>query len=115
MTVGIDLIEIARVRRTLERYPSFRERCFTAAERAYCDSRPNPPQHYTAEEMKAAEAGHDVEALMERAGSAVAAAVARDYPGARVVAVCGKGATAATAVSPRRSSERTWSRWAPSC
>ena len=47
---------------------------------------------YTAEEMKAAEAGHDVETLMQRAGSAVAAAVARDYPGARVVAVCGKGA-----------------------
>jgi hydroxyethylthiazole kinase-like uncharacterized protein yjeF len=47
---------------------------------------------YTAEEMKAAEAGHDVEAMMERAGSAVAAAVSHDYPGARVVAVCGKGA-----------------------
>src|SRR5438552_6894925 len=47
---------------------------------------------YTAEEMKAAEAGHDVEAMMERAGSAVAAAVSRDYPGGRVVAVCGKGA-----------------------
>ena len=47
---------------------------------------------YTAEEMKAAEAGHDVEALMERAGSAAAATVARDFPGARVVAVCGKGA-----------------------
>jgi hydroxyethylthiazole kinase-like uncharacterized protein yjeF len=42
--------------------------------------------------MKAAEAGHDVDALMERAGSAVAAAVGRDYSGARVVAVCGKGA-----------------------
>src|SRR5437016_6306892 len=48
MTVGIDLIEIARVRRALERYPSFRERCFTEAERAYCDSKPNPPQHYAA-------------------------------------------------------------------
>ena len=48
MTVGIDLIEIARVRRALERYPSFRERCFTDAERAYCDSRPNPAQHYAA-------------------------------------------------------------------
>ena len=47
---------------------------------------------YTAEEMKAAEAGHDVEAMMERAGGAVAAAVTRDFPGARVVAVCGKGA-----------------------
>ena len=45
--VGVDVIEIARVRRALER-PRFRERCFTAAERAYCDSRPNPAQHYAA-------------------------------------------------------------------
>jgi holo-[acyl-carrier protein] synthase len=48
VTVGTDLIEIARVKRALERYPGFRERCFTEAERAYCDSRPNPPQHYAA-------------------------------------------------------------------
>jgi holo-[acyl-carrier protein] synthase len=48
MTVGVDLIEIARVRRALDRHPSFRERCFTEAERAYCDSRPNPAQHYAA-------------------------------------------------------------------
>jgi holo-[acyl-carrier protein] synthase len=48
VTVGIDLIEIPRVRRALERYPGFRERCFTEAERAYCDSRPNPAQHYAA-------------------------------------------------------------------
>ena len=48
MRIGVDLIEIARVRRTLERYPGFRQRCFTDAERDYCDSRPNPPQHYAA-------------------------------------------------------------------
>jgi holo-[acyl-carrier protein] synthase len=48
VTVGVDLIEIERVRRTLERYPSFRERCFTEEERRYCDSRPNPAQHYAA-------------------------------------------------------------------
>ena len=46
MRVGVDLIEIARVRRALERYPRFRERCFTEAERAYCDSRPNPAESY---------------------------------------------------------------------
>ncbi len=46
--IGVDLIEIERVRRALDRYPSFRERCFTEAERAYCDSRPNPAQHYAA-------------------------------------------------------------------
>jgi holo-[acyl-carrier protein] synthase len=44
--VGLDVIEIERVRRALERYPGFRERCFTDAERAYCDSRRNPAESY---------------------------------------------------------------------
>jgi holo-[acyl-carrier protein] synthase len=45
--VGVDLVEIARIRRALERHgDGFRERCFTEAERAYCDSKPNPAQHY---------------------------------------------------------------------
>ena len=44
--VGIDLIEIDRIRRALDRYPRFRERCFTEAERAYCESRANPAQSY---------------------------------------------------------------------
>jgi ADP-dependent NAD(P)H-hydrate dehydratase / NAD(P)H-hydrate epimerase len=48
---------------------------------------------YTAEEMRAAEAGHDVETMMESAGRAVAQAVLRRYPQARrIAAVCGKGA-----------------------
>jgi hydroxyethylthiazole kinase-like uncharacterized protein yjeF len=48
---------------------------------------------YTADEMRAAEQGHDVEAMMERAGRAVADEVLRRYPDARrVAAVCGKGA-----------------------
>ena len=48
MKVGLDVIEIDRIRRTLLRHASFRDRCFTMAERAYCDSRPNPAQHYAA-------------------------------------------------------------------
>ena len=47
MRIGIDLIEIGRIERALRR-PRFRERVFTDAERAYCDSRPNPAQHYAA-------------------------------------------------------------------
>jgi holo-[acyl-carrier protein] synthase len=47
MRVGVDLIEIARIARALARN-GFRERCFTEAERAYCDSRPHPAQHYAA-------------------------------------------------------------------
>jgi holo-[acyl-carrier protein] synthase len=44
--VGVDLIEIERIRRALDRYPRFRERCFTEAERAYSESRANPAQSY---------------------------------------------------------------------
>jgi len=44
--VGTDLIEIERVRRALERYARFRERCFTPDEQAYCDARPNPAESY---------------------------------------------------------------------
>jgi hydroxyethylthiazole kinase-like uncharacterized protein yjeF len=48
---------------------------------------------YTAEEMRAAEAGHDVSAMMERAGRAVAEEALRRYPDARSFgAVCGGGA-----------------------
>jgi hydroxyethylthiazole kinase-like uncharacterized protein yjeF len=48
---------------------------------------------YTADEMRTAEKGHDVGAMMDRAGRAVAEAVLRRYPKARrVAAVCGKGA-----------------------
>jgi holo-[acyl-carrier protein] synthase len=47
MRVGVDLIEIERVRRLLARHGArFKERCFTSAEQAYCESRPNPSQHY---------------------------------------------------------------------
>lgn len=48
---------------------------------------------YTAAEMKAAEAGHDVDVLMERAAQGVADAVRARFPDAnRIRAVCGKGA-----------------------
>jgi holo-[acyl-carrier protein] synthase len=45
--VGVDVIEIERVRRALAR-GGFRDRCFTKAEQAYCDSRPDPAQSYAA-------------------------------------------------------------------
>ena len=48
---------------------------------------------YTAAEMRAAEEGHDVPVLMERAGRAVAEEALRRYPEARSFsAVCGGGA-----------------------
>ena len=47
MRIGVDMIEIERVRQALTR-AGFRERCFTEAEREYCDSRPNPAESYAA-------------------------------------------------------------------
>src|SRR5438094_881572 len=48
---------------------------------------------YTSEEMRAAEAGHDTEALMERAGRAAARIALAAFPGAeRWTVVCGGGA-----------------------
>ena len=48
---------------------------------------------YTADEMKAAEAGHDVPTLMERAGRAVAEEALRSFPDARTFALfAGRGA-----------------------
>ena len=49
ISIGIDIIEVARIREVLLRSPRFRDRVFTAAERAYCDSRGvAAAQHYAA-------------------------------------------------------------------
>ena len=44
--VGVDLIEIERVRRHSTGTPASRIACFTSAEQAYCDSRKNPAESY---------------------------------------------------------------------
>jgi len=49
VSIGIDIIEVARIREVLLRTPRFAERVFTDAERAYCDSRGVvAAQHYAA-------------------------------------------------------------------
>jgi holo-[acyl-carrier protein] synthase len=45
MEVGLDLIELARIERALQR-DGFRARVYTEAEQAYCESRANPLQSY---------------------------------------------------------------------
>src|SRR5436190_3272905 len=42
---------------------------------------------YSADEMRAAEAGHDVDAMMQRAGAAVAEEITRRFPDARRIAL----------------------------
>ena len=49
ISIGIDIIEVARVREVLLRTPRFAERVYTLAERAYCESRGVvAAQHYAA-------------------------------------------------------------------
>ena len=46
--VGIDLLEIDRLERALERRPRLAERLFTQAERSYAAARARPGQHLAA-------------------------------------------------------------------
>ena len=47
LLVGLDLIEIERVERALERHPErFRARCFTAREIEELDRKPRPGESY---------------------------------------------------------------------
>ncbi|MBV9335910.1 MAG: holo-ACP synthase [Solirubrobacterales bacterium] len=48
LRVGIDLLEIERLERALERTPRLAERLFTEGERAYAASRGRPGQHLAA-------------------------------------------------------------------
>src|SRR3954470_2058294 len=50
VSIGIDIIEVRRVREVIHRTPRFRERVFTQKERDYCDSRGAAvaAQHYAA-------------------------------------------------------------------
>jgi holo-[acyl-carrier protein] synthase len=46
--VGIDLLEIDRLERALERYPRLAERVFSPAEREYAAARARPGRHLAA-------------------------------------------------------------------
>lgn len=44
--LGVDIVEIDRMARALERHPGMRARLFSDEERAYCDKRNRPEIHY---------------------------------------------------------------------
>ncbi len=49
VSIGIDIIEVTRIREALARTPRLAERVFTPAERTYCESRgAGAAQHYAA-------------------------------------------------------------------
>ena len=44
--LGVDIVEIERMKAILKRIPSFPERVFSSEERAYCDGTASPATHY---------------------------------------------------------------------
>jgi holo-[acyl-carrier protein] synthase len=49
VSIGIDIIEVRRIREVLARTPRFAQRVFTSAERSYCEGRGAvAAQHYAA-------------------------------------------------------------------
>lgn len=44
--LGVDIVEIDRMKRALERHPQIRERLYSETEREYCDKRNKPEIHY---------------------------------------------------------------------
>lgn len=44
--LGIDIVDIARMRKILSRTPSFKTKVFSEEEQAYCDSTNSPETHY---------------------------------------------------------------------
>jgi holo-[acyl-carrier protein] synthase len=83
VSIGIDIIEVERIREVLARTPRFAQKVFTEAERAYCDSRGAvAAQHYAARfaakeaALKALQTGwrggiswHDVEIAAHESGA----------------------------------------------
>ena len=46
--IGIDIIEIDRIRRAIQRWPGFTRRIFSEGERSYCDRHSDPAPRYAA-------------------------------------------------------------------
>ena len=92
--IGIDLLEIARLERALERHPRLAERVFTEAERDYAAARARPGRHLAA--RFAAK-----EAVVKALGIPAASACARSRSSPASRPPC-----ASRAVRPRRPEAR---------
>ena len=44
--IGVDIVEIDRVERALQRHPRLKDRLYTKAEQEYCESHARPQIHY---------------------------------------------------------------------
>ena len=83
--IGVDLVEVDRMRTALARTPSLRLRLFTEGERAYAESAADPSQRFAA---RFAGAGFDAGAFHPCYGLAEATLYAAGRQGARGFWAC---------------------------
>lgn len=46
--LGVDIEQVSRIKKTMQKTPGFAAKVFTPRERNYCESRGKPEQHYAA-------------------------------------------------------------------
>lgn len=101
VAIGADLVDIDRIRTTMERQAKFAERVFTPGERAYCDQRNDPAERYAA--RFAAK-----EAVLKALGTGLGGAdftdieVVKEPNGKPELVISGRAATAAAELGIQR-------------
>ncbi|HEX6235910.1 MAG TPA: holo-ACP synthase [Acidimicrobiales bacterium] len=100
--IGVDLCEVDRMRRSLDRTPTLRDRLFTPAEQADCDARRDPAERYAA--RFAAK-----EAVLKALGAGLGACPLRDIEVVR--SESGAPALALHGSAARLAAERGVARW----
>lgn len=89
MEVGVDIVEISRVRALARRNPRFLKRVFSASEIAYCRAKKNPWPHF-AVRFAAKEAVYKTLGVADVPLTSIS--VSRDRAGRPRVAIAGKPA-----------------------
>ena len=96
--LGVDVVDVARLSSSLERFPVLEERLFSEQERSYCLSFPEPAEHF-AGTLAAKEAVIKALGLGPLVAWARRIEVTRDEHGAPTVAIQGDDATHRVEVS----------------
>lgn len=89
--LGVDVVDVERLRETLERVPGIEKRLFTATEIAYCRSKHDPIRHF-AGTLAVKEAVIKASALPRLVASARTIEVLRSDDGAPIVEIQSDGA-----------------------
>jgi holo-[acyl-carrier protein] synthase len=96
--IGVDVVDVERLRSALQRSPGLEERLFNSAERAYCFSHPDPVVHF-AGTLAAKEAVIKALRLGSLAAWARRVEITRDEGGVPSAAVASEAHSIAVSIS----------------